>query len=370
MAAGSWFGLPELGISEKLGGNTSSLNRTILKPVVSSPMMPSVAGANNTREVVYGPEPAPAGYQPPSNQSSGGSSSSTPSQSSNNDFNNDFLKALENEYSNTMNYLGESEKNLRGQLPAAQGEVNSMVDANRTNLDVQKQASEAQLQQQSVEGQQRKESALDSARRLYNELMAGGQQRFGGASSAGEAYKTLGATELQRNSGQINQDYGNFMKQVEDQRTNVQNQYSAAVQSLEAQRTSMLNDVMRNFQASLNEINKARTEAGNNKEREKLLVLQDMRNQVYQINLARAQEQKNLDALLQQANTQIEDYVRQSYGAQQGFNQNTTTNPETGLGIENGGTTNDQVSYMGIRKPEDELFGQISRPRDRFQFAA
>lgn len=299
---------------------------------------------------------------------SGGSPSSGSSgDTSSGDISKEFLKSINSAYDSTISYLNESEGNLRKQLPGLESDVNSLIGESVRGLDTQKQASESQLALQEQRGQQRKESALDAARRLYNELLSGGQQRFGGASSAGEAYRTLGATEYQRNSGQIQQDYSNFVQEVENQRTNIQNQYQTAVQNLEAQRVRMINEVRRDFQNQLLAISRAKSEAGVNKENQRLAALQDLRNQVYQINLAMAQEQNNIDGLLAQANNELQSFVQQGMGAQQSFSANTTTDPVTGLPVGESSVA-DSLIPTGVRK-DDELVGSILRPREGFQFA-
>ena len=168
--------------------------------------------------------------------------------------------------------------------------------------------------------------------------MQGGQQRFGGASSAGEAYGALTGRELQRNQQQIESQHNDFMSQIATAHQNVQAKYDDAVAQLENQRNLALNQAQRDFQDKLSQINSLKNQAAGNKASQQLAALQELRNQIYNINLTNSQNSQAVAQMKTQAEAQLANYAQQSglnvQAATSGlnsFSQNTTTNPQTGL---------------------------------------
>lgn len=370
MAAGSWLGLPELGISEKLGGNKNSIYKTSANPggyiarpasdlILGSRDVPGAStGPSNMYDQPIGPDASLAGPAPTQGGGNAGGSGG-----SNND--SDFIKQLDNLYKERLGFLDSQASGLQSQQGTAIKEVQDMVGLGRQRLDQSSQQAETGFNQQIEQGAMRKEDAMSSAVRLYNELMRGGQQRFGGASSAGEAYQTLGAQELQRNAGEINQGFEGFVQQVETARTNARQQYETARRELDFEESRLINDVNRQFREQLNAINAKKSEI---KDAERTEALYNLRNQVYQIKLAKAQAQQTIDSNLSMTEQELMARLNEAYSAGQNFNQTANLDPVTGLPISDGGTTQDPA-LIGFRRPKDEMQGSILRPRRDLTFA-
>lgn len=284
-----------------------------------------------------------------------------------------FDDIINDAFSGTVSFLDQQAGALRGQLPGIESDINSMYGESRNTLAADKVAGERQLATAEQGGVERKEDAISSARRLYNELQMGGNQRFGGASSAGEAYQALAGRELQRNNQQIATDFSSFMGQIEGARTSINEKYTLAVQNLESQKNRMLSEARRDLQNKLLEIDRQKAMAQQEKANRKLEALQSMRNQIYQIQLASSQGISNAQAIKQQLEGELTTYAQsQSQALQQGtqagdtFSQGLDMTPQTDLSMGFGGG---QIASLptGVRK-EDELnpMGAIYNPRPRY----
>jgi len=288
-----------------------------------------------------------------------------------------FLQAIEDAAASRLGFLGRAEQRIRGDFPTAQQEVAEQFAASRGEVEREKGAAERQLELATTGGEQRREDAVAAARRLFNELRIGGMQRFGGASTAGEAFGELSAREFQRNRAQIAQDFTNFMQNVQVQRANLQDRFVSAVANLEAQKNRALNNVKREFQDRLSEIDRLRAETEADKANMRLAALQDLRNQVFQINLAETQLRGSVEAQKQQAEQELESafqaFTQSATGgteALQGLLGSTTTSPKTALAITSGQTQ--QQLPVGRIKKEEEPEGIITprrREEESFAFA-
>ncbi len=276
---------------------------------------------------------------------------------SQNQANNDLINQI---YGSAMNDISNQENTLRSNQQSILGDINSAYGSSTGTLQSNLNQSNAQLDQSAQQGGQRQQDALTAARRLYGDLIQGGQQRFGGASSAGEAYQALTGRELQRNSQQITSQYNDFMGQVSLARSNVQSKYDDAISQLEQQRNSALNQANRDFQDKLSQINSLRNQAASDKASAQLSALQELRNQIYNINIATSQNSQALNTYKTQAETQLQTAISQFTQSNQNagsaltaYGQNTTTNPTTGLAIANTGGGVPTYNPVGQANPQD-----------------
>lgn len=280
-----------------------------------------------------------------------------------------FQDIIDDAFSSTMSYLNKQESTLKGQLPGIENDINSMYSDSKASLGVDKAQGDRGLATAQQGGETRQEDAITAARRLYNELQMGGNQRFGGASSAGEAYGALAGRELQRNNQQIATDFSTFMGQIEGARTTINEKYTLALTNLESEKNRMLSEARRDLQNKLMQIEGQKATAQSQKANMKLQALQDMRNQVYQIQLAQAEGKTNLDTIKQSLESELGQYAQtqsqaltQSQGAGQTFAQGLDMNPQTNLAMSFGQGQQFQTP-TGYRRDED-LTGQIYSPRD------
>lgn len=348
-------GAPVTPAAQTVYNQAQSAGRTTSSPntfTYSAPAGPGNGSYQNQWQAAGHSGIAPVGYH-------GESTSSGPSPEQ---------QLLDSAFNAQNDYLNQAEGAIKGAQPGILQGINQGTDTALTNLGASNTAAMGQIDQSQQAGEQRKQDALVAARRLYNELVMGGQQRFGGSSSAGEAYGALTGRELQRNTAQTNTDFSTFMGQVQTAKTNLQTQYENGLRTLEQQRQDALRQAERDYQDKLLSIASDRSQAAGAKANSQLQLLQQLRNNVYAINVAQAQNTGTLQKSLQDAQAQLNQYTAQispNVGAvnqgQQAFSANTTTAPKTGLAINTAGGSAPTFNPTGAINPDQ-------RKNDQFGF--
>lgn len=372
---GHAFGLPELGVSERITGSNRDLPSGFVSPVPQSQLLPvsnfrtpAVLGATSTDGFS---QQVPASFdtttqQAPSapvNTSGGGGGAPVgnptqqriqeleginrnPAQETELQQLRNSLTAgqdqvnqeIQNIFDESSRYLNQAEAGLRADLPSVLQEAERNFLTNQGLLQSQRAGAEQQLSDQEQQALSRREDALSSARRLYNELQRQGLQRFGGSTSAGQAFSEISAAEQQRNAASISRDFGTAMREIEGARNQVLREYDNGIMQLTQQKQSAISGANRDFQNKLLEINRLRADVGVNKAEMRLSALQDLRNQIFQVELQNQQFQQQLAAQRQAAEIELASRA-QSLQQQVGMGQsgleslfaNTTLNPQTGV---------------------------------------
>lgn len=291
-----------------------------------APMSPVTQGpVNNPNPVVN------SGGQP----SGGGSPSMDP-----------IMQEINNMASANNNYLNDVQSQMQSGFNTYQQDAQAQQAAQQAQLDASRNTSLQTVATNEQAAEQRRVDALSAARRLYDELMRSGSQRFGGASSAGQAYSELNAQEQQRRMGGIQSDYNTTMTQFENQKSQIEQQYQASIANLQAQTTQFMNEKRRDFDNKLMEISRMRNETEQNKSQMRLEALQQLRNEVFSVNAQALQFKQQLDAQKQamdyesqQADKRFAQARQEAWNSNAMFAQNASTNPQTGLNIADGGST-------------------------------
>lgn len=211
-------------------------------------------------------------------------------------------------YDPQMNYLNQAESQLNQDYPSVLEEARKAYETNAGLLSASKQQGQAALGENQVKAGQQKEDTLDMLRRLYSQLRQGYSQRFGGSSSAGGAASEIAGAEQQRQQGQAMRSYGDTVRQIQQQAVKIDQDYNNGLLQLEQNKQSAVAQAQRDFSAKLLEINKLRADLGTNKAQAKMEALQNLRNQVYQINMQNTQFQQALDQQKQAAQLQLQNY--------------------------------------------------------------
>lgn len=265
---------------------------------------------------------------------------------------------LNSAFNPLMDYLNQAESQLRSDLPTYQKEINSQVDTSKAILGNQRTSTLGTLDTQQQAGQRRKEDVVSASRRLFNELQMANTQRFGGATSAGQAAGELQGREFQRSTAQANQGFNDLVRELDNKRLEVDNNYQLNVRQLEDKRQASINDVSRQFQEKLLEINRQRTEVESQKAQRRLAALDQYRQQVFQIQLQNYQFKQQLESMRQQASIQLDSYQKQlGMAGQQGqsmlnqYGTTTTTAPTTQFGI---------GAQQPAQQSQQQYTGQIS----------
>ncbi len=280
---------------------------------------------------------------------------------------NPFDQLINDAYNSTIGFLDQAEGNLRGQQGGIEAGIQGQYNTSKGNLTSERDLSSGEIDSSQQGGEKRQEDALSAARRLFNDLSMGGQQRYGGASSAGEAYQALAGKELMRNRQQITSDFSNFMGQITQARTGLQTRFQQAISTLEQKKNDALGQAQRDFQDRLLSIGQQKAQAAGQKAQQQLAALQDLRNQVFQINLANVSGTDSVNKLREQSEAELasaeQAFTQQQNNAgqaQQGYNQQASVDPVTGLPLQQQAQGQEMAFQGQIQgQPEDEdLFGK------------
>lgn len=269
-------------------------------------------------------------------------------------------------FNSTFDVLNQAEGNLRGQLPGLISEAEQQAAASRSLLEGSKDTQNELLGQQENRVNRVGQTQTADQRRILQELTQANQQKFGGASSAGQAASEIQGREFQRSRFGIQQNVQEGLQQINQQRQQIQREFQQGLQQLQVNTQQAINEINRRFQDKLLEINAKKAETEQAKAQARLQALQDLRNQAYQINVARAQFEADLKSQAQ-SNSQYLDTAQNnllSYG-QAGVNagNNAAAYQTTGIpsvAQSTTGTTNPQ--FTGQISRNEDLTGQIGLP--------
>ena len=324
-----------------------------------------VLGSSTT---MYGP--AYNGPVAPSGGGGGTGTPSAPSAPSSPAAPDELQTQLDSIFNPVFSALQGQENTLSQNYASVPGEIQGQYDVSKQSLGNEQASGMRALTEQETAMGARKEDALTSATRLYNELQRGGQQRFGGASSAGEAYQTLTATEQQRRQGSIYGAYETAMQQVGQYKANLQDKYATAVKEVDLRVQQAKADAQAQFRDALQQIRNAKAQAQSDKATASMNALQELRNRIYTVNLQALQFTQQLalnhEATLAQVK-QYEDRARQDItGAQQTASafgtqaQTLASNTKYGIGAPQASPTLAQTGQVTPTRKYDELGNPIA----------
>jgi len=283
----------------------------------------------------------------------------------------DFENELNNIYNAAMEQAGKQSQ-YAGQLKESNiADIQNQFGVGQQTLDTSKSQTLGSLQDSQISARQQQETALDAARRLYNELGQGYQQRFGGASSAGEAAKALSNVEQQRQMGQTRQGYQDTVRQIETQKVNVEENYKNSLMELQAKRDSAVREANNNFQSAILSIEKDKGIAAQEKALAKMNLLKEYKTELFNIKAQEAQFAANLQLMKEQANIELDSYAKQAAmsrssgtSALSNFSSTASRTPSSNLTV---GDSQLQEAAMTGQINKDELqnyLGQIGQTKN------
>lgn len=280
---------------------------------------------------------------------------------------------IDSQFNPIFDVYNQAESNLRGQLPGLIGEAEAQAQASRGLLSNQRTGANELLSAQQQQAFQSQQDQTGRQRQTFQELQNANQQRFGGASSAGQASGELQGREFQRNTYQIGQQAQQAVQQINQERQVVERKFQEGLQQLEVNKQQAVNQIQRTFQDRLLEINGRRGETESAKSQARMGALQELRNAAYQIDVSRAQFQSQLQMQAQQNTSQLDNQAQQYLSAtnqsQQGVDSFSLAPQSSIPGVSNQGQQNNQQMTGQISRPED-LYGSImgsSATDPRFQ---
>ncbi|GIW70230.1 MAG: hypothetical protein KatS3mg101_0977 [Patescibacteria group bacterium] len=269
-------------------------------------------------------------------------------------------------YAPIMSYLSEAENTLRSNFESQRSLIEQEYQNALSSLGVQKTQSLRDLSTQEEQARQRKEDALSAARRLYSELGQGIQQRFGGASSAGQAASELLGREQLKQQGGIWRAFQNAVSQIENYRARLNENYDQAINDVNLQKAQAIQQIQSDYNAKLAQIGALRGQTESAKANLKLQLLNDLKDKVWQINIASLNYLQQLAANKQISNQILDSYTQRfaqsvlgGGTAVQNLFGSTTVNPSTNLAFGGGqaSTTPLQTGQISpTKKREEDIF--------------
>jgi hypothetical protein len=273
----------------------------------------------------------------------------------------DFENELNSVYNQALDFANK-QKEFAGQSNQSNiADINNQFGVSKETLDTSKGQTMGTLGESEIGSRQRQEQSLDAIRRLYNEMTMGYQQRFGGASSAGEAAKALAGQEMQRQMGTTRQSTGDALRQIENQKVQVEQNYKNSLLDLENKKNTAINESNRNFQSAMLSIDNDVKVAANEKALAKMNLLKEYKTDLFNIKQQEAAWKANLESMKYQADLQTESALKQMQGAgstgttaYQNLLNQTSTSPTSNLGVNNSYNPTTQMNYTG-QIGDDEL---------------
>jgi hypothetical protein len=272
-------------------------------------------------------------------------------------------------YNPSFDYLNQAQSNLEKDYPNVIGNIQNQYDVNNQMLSDQNTSGLSQLDRNAVSASNRKEDALSSARRLYDELRRGYQQRFGGSTSAGQASTELASVEQQRQMGQTTRSYADTVAQIEYQKSDLNRGYSTAVMKLKYDTDAAKNQAQSDFQSKLLSIQQNRSQIESAKAQASLTALQEYRNQLFQISQQNMQFQQTLELQKSQATTALDSYAKQlalsgqgSQSALTNYFNSTSMNPSSALTVGASNGANTTANYTGQIGKTIKGYDQYGQP--------
>lgn len=239
----------------------------------------------------------------------------------------EYNRLIDEAYNPQIGALNEQEKNLNlGQTSALQ-EAQNAFNTQQGLAQGQLTKAQGSLTDVATKGQQAYETALAEARRVYDQLQRGYQQRFGGSSSAGQAATEIGNIERLKQQGQSYKQLQDVNRQVELGKQDVQSQYDQNILQLEQNKQSAINSIQSDFRDKLAQINASKGMVESAKAQAKLQALQQLRAEVLQIQQQETSFKQQLEAAKQQAQIQLDTYAKQLALSQ----NNAASNANTGI---------------------------------------
>jgi hypothetical protein len=285
---------------------------------------------------------------------------------------------IDQNYSQGMDFLSKIEQALYGSQNDFYNTFTAPYEAQIPLINQAYEQGNAAINTAKSEAYQGEQSALDSARNLYNELDARNRQAFGGAgnSSVGQASGELLGRSMMQNFGQIKQNVANTVNKLVQRGLDLKNEVDAKIQSLTMQKDAALSQAKLAFQEKLDEINSQRFQLAQDKAAAKLSALQsynaniqNIRNQFMSFGQELEAMKVKADLELRNALTAAQQYtngvgmnsgndINSMFAQNQGSNLDTLSSNQFTSGFANTNPLSNIAGYYGgLSNNDDDLFG-------------
>lgn len=371
---GSWFGLPDFGITERFSGNRTAQGGSNLvgpKQAYSPPQpqpitnygnqnvqQPSVLGASTNRARTSSSQQIPTNQQPYEQIQ----------QQQDNGFN-----QIEADFSQAMSIADSAEQGLRGQAGSAEAQITNDAAGVKTELEsgktTQQQGVNTSLQSAEKQGT----SAMQQARDLFRQTQ---QSNIAQLSAMGISSSSVSEALAERLGVETARRIAGVSGSIEEVRQNATselgriNKYYTEKSTQLAENVRIQKDqIQQSLVQGLNQINSARQQAASAKASARANLLSQVQEQIYSLTAQQQQFDQSLQAWAQQKAAaltpiaQDPNYVQNLIAQTQNLNQQfapTGFVATPSFNVNKEGTYTGQINFN--KKPDDEMSNPFLTP--------
>lgn len=277
---------------------------------------------------------------------------------------------IDNAFNSRISSLNNIANIIRGELPRAEQEANQQFTAQKGTLDASRVASEREITEAGVDAGNRRDDALSSARRAYNDSMIGARQRFGALSTPFQGFGEIAQRSLQQGFGQARDAYETSQRKIADYKAGLEERYGSGLLQLQAVRDNAINQARRSLDNQLLEIERMKGDAAEAKAQRRLAALSDYRQNIFDVNNLIANYKMQMDnefSLGQQeldsAGQMFSQFGTQAEGAAGEVPNTLSYNVPIG-GFGNQPASNPYVGQINPRDEENMAVGAITPRRN------
>lgn len=315
---GSWFGLPDFGITEKLTSNRTAQGGSNLiggsraaapTPSVNAPttgtsgfgqlLGGSVLGASTTGGSAAGRSFAP---QAPVQQ---------PIRDDINRSVDDLGSIIDRDYETTMGALAGQEDMLRNQAGLSQQEIRNQGASTKTAIGNEQGTREQGITTQEQTAQRQQASSLQQARDLFRQIT---QQNIAQLSAAGLSSSSvaeglaekLGVETARRIAG-VTGSTNEIMQNLSTERARVRDYYTAKLSEVEQNMSTQIAGIQQSLLEGITQINSARQRAASDKANRRAELISNAQTQIAQLQAQAQQFQQSLQQWQAQRSQTLQD---------------------------------------------------------------
>lgn len=317
------FGLPEFGISEKLGVGSALQNLGVYKVKKSPMVFPIGAGIKQEQpKVPYNY----SGYQPVSYSAPSSSSKKTTypsqnyfrgetdSQSALKAQRDKEMKMISKEFESESKRLNKMESSVRSRYGEAEAQLKADLPVFLDQINKEKDARMTELGNTEIQRQQESKTALDQVRRLLGDLQRKNQAYLSATGNYGSSLPEAFGEQFGRMAfsslGNVQSQRDNAMREITTKRQDVENFYSKKISEANQSYEEQINNLKSQFLSQLDAIDQSRSasssakrssniEAWRNYTNAKVQLDQQMQSYAQSVNAWRQQQNASLSELAQ-----------------------------------------------------------------------
>jgi hypothetical protein len=298
--SGSWFGLPDFGLTEKLSGNRTAQGGS------------NIIGGNSKAQTPSTPTSYPVTVEYAKPTTGGGGTGgnynipSTPTNNVNQGYQNIQQgqdagnSQIESDYNNAISMLGGAEQSLRAQGDTASASIDQQFGSAKNEITNTQNVAQQGVSSTLATAEKTGATATQQARDLFRQTQQANNAQLSAlgisSSSVSEALAERLGVETARRiagvSGSVEEARVNASKEL----GRINEYYQGKVQSLQEQVAVQKSQIQNSLMQGLNQINSARNQAASDKASARANLLSQVQNQIYSL----TQQQQQFEQSLQQ----------------------------------------------------------------------